>query len=343
MSDDASGSLHIASNQKMKRASNTRLRIRQSAVQVEEAPTMGFADTGTIEDFQVPIEKEFKVQDIARPKEIVSETIVVDSTNLDVLKNATEEQLSVVSRLIVRNAIPIMDEVLKKKFLQDVSILFRKDGDKDSNEIRKIFDNFWKYTVKLPMFGEGTTLEIENCFLVPYVHMYETKFDTLIMKYTDTMAKQVKLPAMNLNPHPESSLERLVVGKNVKLDCTGLTIETLVCINILSCVDTISLANEIRKLIILTEMNVIPDADPERGDMCFEFPLPRGVHTIYVPEAQEFKYNHYAIHRSNLKFVGIIPSAYYPSRMAVGIQKTWQPIHRESLEQDFVNLIRQGD
>lgn len=320
----------------MKRATNTRLRIRQNAVQVEEAPP-------TNEDFQIPIERESKPVrlDISNPKESILETIVIDSTNLDILKNATEEQLSVVSRLIVRNTIPIMDEVLKTKFLQDVYILFRKDGDKDSNEIRKIFDNFWKYTVKLPMFREGTTIEIENCFLVPYIHLYNTKFDTLVISYSDNMAKKVKLPVMNLNPHPESMLERIIVGRNVRIDCTGLNIETLVCMNVLSYGNTISLAREIRKLIILTEVNSKPDADPERGDMCVEFPLPSGVHTIFIPEAQEFRYDHYAIHRSNLKFVGIIPGVYYPSRMTVGIQKTWQPIHRESLEGDFVNMIRQ--
>lgn len=313
----------------MKRATNTRLRIRQSAGQIEQTPVVLDEVIPSKEVIQMP-----------PPSSIFKDVLEIDSSNLVILKNATEKDLSVVSKLVVRNVLPEMNEVLKRKFLQDVGILFRKDGDKESKEIRMLFDDFWKYSIRLPMFNSGTTLEIENCFLYPAIHLFGTRFDTFIISYDDDMFKRIKIPVMNLNPNKDSLLERIVVGRNVVIDCSGLDIETLVCINVLSYMDTLSSANSIRKIIILTEMNPVRDADPERGDMCVEFPLPNGIHTLFVPEAQEFLYNHYAIQRSSLKFVGIIPSVYYPGRAVIGIQKTWQPIHRESLEQEFVNIIR---
>jgi hypothetical protein len=202
------------------------------------------------------------------------------------------------------------------------------------------FEYFWQYEMKLRLFAPGTTLEIENCFIRPDKHLEGSQFDTLIVHYSDDMVYQMKLPVLSLNPPAETRLERIIVGRNAVIDCTKLDIEMLVCMNLLSYGDTIQKAKTIRRLVLLTEMNPVRDADPELGDMVSPMPLPNGLHTLFFPESQEFEYNHYAIQNSSLRFVGIIPSAYYPSRMSVGVQKTWQPIHRESLERDFIELIR---
>lgn len=347
----------------MKRATKTRLKIRQRAVEAsgagdlelpmefgkqnlenlfsetefQQQPRNGAKRKLAFPDEEVPISPKPKVEIL--PKELVLDSI----DKINILKNASTGQISNVERLIVRRLYPETFEdkpQLKKRFFRNPLLLWETDDkDKEANEIRLAFEYFW-VSLRLKDFSAGTTLELEDCFIRSEKHMYGTKFDTLIVNYSDELVNTIKLPVLSLNPPKNSLLERIIVGRNTVIDCTGLNIETLVCMNILSYGDTLFKAVNVRKLILLQEMNPVRDADPERGDMVVEFPLPNGVHTVFIPEAQEFRYDHYSVVNSNLQYVGIIPSAYYPGRMTVGIQKTWQPIHRESLEQDFVNLIR---
>lgn len=342
----------------MKRVSRTKLKIRPCAVQQEEAPLELELPTISRKQQQQELptisRKQQQQQQMAEQKQIVEEQItkpilltkflVIDSKeSRNALRNAGANDLKNVERVTVKGQFPsIFDEKfqLKRRFMQDPGLLFREDNDKESQEIRRAFEYFWQYEMNLRLFAPGTTLEIEDCFIHPQKHLVGAQFDTLLVGFSDDMVYQIKLPVLSLNPPEGSVLERIIVGRNAVIDCANLDIEMLVCMNLLSYGDTIQKARSIRRLIILNEMNPIRDADPERGDMVAAFPMPNGMHTIFFPECQEFEYNHYVIQNSKLAFVGIIPSAYYPSRMSVGVQKTWQPIHRESLERDFVELIR---
>jgi hypothetical protein len=330
----------------MKRVKGTKLKIVQCAVQEEGAPLELELPTISRKQQQqqeLPKTQPLLQEQITKPDLFVKVLVIDSKETRNLLRSATANDLKNVERLIVKEQLPdILEEKfqMKRRFLQDPGLLYREDSDKESQEIRLAFEYFWQYDLKLPFFASGTTLEIQDCFIHPEKHLVGTKFDTLLVGFSDDMVYQIRLPILLLNPPAESALERIIVGRNAVIDCTNLDIETLVCMNILSYGDTIQKARSIRRLILLTEMNPVRDADPECGDMVAVFPLPNGMHTLWFSECQEFEYNHYAIQNSNLKFVGIIPSAYYPSRMSVGVQKTWQPIHRESLERDFVELIR---
>lgn len=358
----------------MKRVPRTRLKIRQRAAAPDEAPGLRLSNdllpgidpdndipTGPsqqqpkkkqppreTQETQPPQEKQYELpqeqRDSPPPEIALGRVFVVDTPEKrKLLMSARETDLQVVERLVVKGMYPQIFEErmqLKKKFFQNPGILYQDPGrDKDIRDIQSAFEYFWVYDMRLKMFSPGTTLEIEDCFIRPDKHMLDCSVDTLVVHYSDRMISQVQLPPLSLNPDRESVLEKIVVGMNAVLDCTQLEVDTLVCTNILSYGDTLSKAKEIRRLILLTELNPIRDADPERGDMVPEIPLANGMHTLWFPEAQEFRYDHYSLQKSGLRFVGIIPSVYYPSRMAVGIQKTWQPIHRESLEEGFVHLI----
>jgi hypothetical protein len=336
----------------MKRVAKTRLKICQNRVKEErkpqelELPSMPRKqqDLPTISRKEQQQNQIMEEQKITKPDLLVKVLIIDSKESRNLLLNATANDVKNVERLVVKGQMPEDFEEnfeLKRKFAQDPGLLYRDDdNDKDANKIRMVFEYFWQYVMKLRLFDPGTTLEIEDCFIRPDKHLEGSQFDTLIIHYSDDMVYQIKLPILSLNPPAETRLERIIVGRNAVIDCTGLDVETLVCMNLLSYGDTIQKARSIRRLILLTEMNSVRDADPELGDMVSPMPLPNGLHTLFFPESQEFEYNHYAIQKSSLQFVGIIPSAYYPSRMSVGVQKTWQPIHRESLERDFVELIR---
>jgi hypothetical protein len=293
---------------------------------------------------QEPEQKQIIEEQITKTGLLVKVLIIDSKESRKMLLNASANDVKNVERLVIKGQMPTDFEEnfdLKRKFMQDPGLLYSDDtNDKDANKIRMVFEYFWQYEMKLRLFAAGTTLEIEDCFIRPDKHLEGSQFDTLIVNYSDDMVYQMKLPVLSLNPPAETKLERIIVGRNTVIDCTKLDIETLVCMNLLSYGDTIQKASSIRRLILLTEMNPVRNADPELGDMVSPMPLPNGLHTLFFPESQEFEYNHYAIQNSRLRFVGIIPSAYYPSRMSVGVQKTWQPIHRESLERDFIELIR---
>ena len=81
-------------------------------------------------------------------------------------------------------------------------------------------------------------------------------------------------------------------------------------------------AANIQTLVVVHSYNPLPDAEvsPAGG---YPLPSPPGLTTLVIPESQEFQYE---VGKTIIPdIVGIIPSSFYPSRFATGIQHAREP------------------
>ena len=201
----------------MKRATRTKLKILQKApaVPLGEIPEPFGLDEILREEREAERKRKLDEEQFREDKLIIPETqttdyifdktIIVDSPEKkNMLSSLTASDVKGVERLIVRRLYPeIFDQrfSLKKRFFQDPSVIYKSDTDiakdKELKEIVAAFENFWFREMKLQIFPEGTTLELEDCFIRPSMHMVDTFFDTLIVNYTDDMVSKVKLPILS--------------------------------------------------------------------------------------------------------------------------------------------------
>lgn len=141
---------------------------------------------------------------------------------------------------------------------------------------------------------------------------------TLRIKYTRDYQKPIE--PLRLKTPRIIPCERLVIDFGAKIDCTYLDVQQLVLYNMLSAVN-LDKAVSISTLVVVHAYNV---ADDNLTNNTFDLPAPSGLNLLVIPEAQEFNYQ---IRDAKLPdIIGIIPSSYYPSRFAIGIQHAREPV-----------------
>lgn len=154
--------------------------------------------------------------------------------------------------------------------------------------------------------------------IIDKVNVGNGMLTTIRIKYTREYQKPIE--PLKLKSYKIIPCERLIIDFGVRIDCTFLEVQQLVLYNMLSAVN-LDKAMAISTLVIVHSYNV---ADDNIDNKTFDLPQPSGLNLLIIPESQEFNYT---IRDSKLPdIIGILPSSYYPSRFAVGVQHAREPI-----------------
>jgi hypothetical protein len=175
---------------------------------------------------------------------------------------------------------------------------------------------------------QGVILEFVDCqypleTLLDNLNLQEGSVTTLVYRFTREYQKP-NLPIRCSRPLP---FERLVIDFGARLDAKDLDVQNLVLYNMLS-VYNLNDAKNISNLTVVHSFNPVDDAEisPREG---FDIPNPRGLTTLVIPEAQEFKYE---LGKTAIPdVIGILQSSFYPSRLAIGLQQSREPLSRSNL------------
>lgn len=169
----------------------------------------------------------------------------------------------------------------------------------------------------------GLTLEFVDCqypleTLLENISLKQGALDTVIYRFTRSYQK----PTKPITCSKEPPFERLVIDFGARIDASEARVRNLVLYNMLSAVNLESASN-INTLVIVHSYNPIHDSEvsPTGG---YPLPYPPGLSTLVIPESQEFQYE---VGKTIIPdIVGVIPSSFYPSRFATGIQQAREPI-----------------
>jgi hypothetical protein len=186
----------------------------------------------------------------------------------------------------------------------------------------------------------GLTLEFVDCqypleILLENLHLNPSALTTVIYRFTRAYQRSLK-PIRCTQPLP---FERLVIDFGARLDAEGIHVQNLVLYNMLSVVN-LEKAASISTLVIVHSYNPHPDAEVSnvRG---YSLPSPPGLSTLVIPESQEF---HYELGKTIIPdIVGIIPSSFYPSRFATGIQQAREPFTVSQLPEVVYELYSRAN
>jgi len=168
----------------------------------------------------------------------------------------------------------------------------------------------------------GLTLEFVDCHypletLLDNLHLKPFALTTVVYRFTRDYQK----PLTPITCSRELPFERLVIDFGARLDASEIRVNHLVLYNMLSVIN-LDQAASINTLIIVHSYNTIQDAEiaPTEG---YPLPNPPGLRTLVVPESQEFQYE---VGKTIIPdVVGFIPSSFYPSRFATGLQQAREP------------------
>jgi hypothetical protein len=229
---------------------------------------------------------------------------------------------------VIRN---LMD-VIKLNNLSDVSKIerIRIEGYEEIAQGRAF---------NLDMFPQdhGLTLEIVDCQyplenFIQYLTLKPDALTTVVYRYS----REYQRPLTALSYRGQLPFERLVVDFGARVDLTGLSVQNLVLYNLLSATN-IDKAARISTLVIVHAYNVVSDSEVSAvgGNFDsklaggFSLPSPPGLVNLVIPEAQEFQYE---LSKTIIPdIIGIIPSSFYPSRFATGIQQAREPISKSRM------------
>jgi hypothetical protein len=174
----------------------------------------------------------------------------------------------------------------------------------------------------------GLTLEFIDCqypleTLLDSLHLKPSTLTTVIYRFT----REYQKPLRPLTCSRELPFERLVIDFGARLDATNLRVQNLVLYNLLS-VTNLERALHIQTLVVVHSFNPTTDSELTPTDG-FQLPSPQGLSMLIIPESQEFQYE---VRRTVIPdIVGIIPSSFYPSRFATGIQQAREPFSKSQL------------
>jgi hypothetical protein len=186
----------------------------------------------------------------------------------------------------------------------------------------------------------GLTLEFIDCqypleTLLDNLHLKPYSLTTVIYRFT----REYQRPVRPLTCSRELPFERLVIDFGARLDATNLRIQNLVLYNLLS-VTNLDKALHIHTLTIIHSHNIVPDGEvsPTGG---YTLPYPQGLTMLVIPESQEFQYE---VGKTIIPdIVGIIPSSFYPSRFATGIQQAREPFSKSQLPEIVYELYSRAN
>lgn len=236
-----------------------------------------------------------------------------------------------------------LTDVIKLNNLSDVSNITRVriEGYEDISQGRSF---------SLDMFprDHGLTLEIVNCQypledLVRSINVKTDALTTVVYRYS----REYQRPLTALSYRGQLPFERLVVDFGARVDLVGLSVQNLVLYNLLSATN-LDKAGSIQTLVIVHAYNVVPDSEGSGVGGNFDsnlssgFLLPTisGLTTLVIPEAQEFQYE---LSKTVIPdIIGIIPSSFYPSRFATGIQQAREPFSRSRMPDVVYEMYSQS-
>jgi hypothetical protein len=176
----------------------------------------------------------------------------------------------------------------------------------------------------------GILLEFIDCQyplekIIDDLSIQEGAVTTVRYKFTREYQKPVNTLSCRNRRLP---FERLVIDFGAKIDCEELRIHQLVLYNLLS-------ASNLPKTIHIDTLVVVHSYN--QGDTVFELPQAK---TLVIPESQEFKYE--TLKTKIPDVIGIIPSSYYPSRFATGIQRAREPISKSVIPEVIYEVFSQS-
>lgn len=228
-----------------------------------------------------------------------------------------------------------MNAFKKLYVIEDLESLKRFSEMRSYDHLERLRINGYDDIGKLKMFNlhgfpidHGLTLEFIDCQyplekIIDDLALQEGAVTTVRYKYT----RRYQKPVTTLTcPGRKLPFERLVVDFGAKIECEGLRVHQLVIYNLLSAVN-ISQAVHIDTLVVVHSFNV--HEDEELRTSAFDLPSAPGLKTLVIPESQEFKYE---TNKTTIPdIIGVIPSSYYPSRFATGIQQAREPVSKSNL------------
>lgn len=172
------------------------------------------------------------------------------------------------------------------------------------------------------------TLEISNSFfplcMLRYLKVPSGRIGTLIYRCTEEFIRRYQpTPLISSKPLDEH-VERLIIGENMVIDCTGLSVHQLVLFNPRSALN-IGKAKNIHTLVIVHGI----------GEK-IRLPTCPGIRTLVLPQEQEIEYT---FMKTKLPPVmGFIPSKFEPSAFARGVQLAREPFEKSRMEEEVFDL-----
>lgn len=285
---------------------------------------------------------------------IIDNTIEGDERLRDILKL----DFGGIEVLKIVNRIPkslVRDASLRNQFYENISEIMYDDSVTDvlpgkitdnDDLIRLAWKRFWEGDeeeggIPIDRLSPGTTLEIVDTFIHPSIHMRNCKSDTLILSYSDSLVRnsRYRIPILRFAKIRENckGLYRIIIGRGAVLDCSELVIQHLVGTNILS-FRNIS-KGRVTNLYYMNEVNPNHDDDDHESlqEKIPQLRLPNDIVSLWIPDSQEFHL--VGGWGPTLQFIGILPTSFYPSRLTMAVQKTWQPHHHECIEKVLLEQV----
>lgn len=257
--------------------------------------------------------------------------VVIDNLG-DLLTYSHEEE---VDKITVRNIIHplIRRDDIYLNILKTDSLL-----EEDSENVRRVTHflmRMWSRDedyggVKLTDLKRGSniTLEVIDTYLplniLRHLKIQKDVIGTLIYRYSEEFVRTHRPPAIIAQRPLDDMIERLIIGENAIIDCTGLSIQHLVLFNI-RCVKNLSKARKINTLVVVHGI-----------DEKIRLPTCPGLNTLVIPQEQDVEYTFMKTKIPSI--IGFIPSKFQPSAFARGIQLAREPFEKSRMEEEVFDM-----
>lgn len=249
--------------------------------------------------------------------------------------------------MVYRNGYSTKEELIQMFVIRELKDLISLGEMTDISSIEKIRIEGFEEVVGNRAFhldrfpqDHGLTLEFIDCHypletLAENLHLKPFALTTVIYRFT----RNYQNPLAPLSCTKQLPFERLVVDFGARLNAEGLRIQNLVLYNMLSVINLERAAN-INTLVIVHSYNPLPDAEVSPKDG-YPLPYPQGLTTLVIPESQEFQYE---LGKTMIPdIIGIIPSSFYPSRFASGIQQAREPLSTSQLPEIVYEMFSRSN
>lgn len=197
--------------------------------------------------------------------------------------------------------------------------------------LRKIWTNDEDYggvkLIDIPK-NSNITLEISNSFfplcMLNYLKIPTGRIGTLIYNCSENFIRKYQPSALVSQKPLDDHIERLIIGENMVIDCTGLSVNQLVLFNPRSALN-IGKAKNIHTLVIVHGI----------GEK-IRLPTCPGIRTLILPQEQEIEYTFMKTKIPTV--IGFIPSKFEPSAFARGVQLAREPFEKSRMEEEVFEL-----
>jgi len=218
--------------------------------------------------------------------------------------------------------------------------IIRKDQilDEDSEPVRRVLHFLKKLWMEDEDYGgfkllsiqknANLTLEIIDSFfplcLLKHIKLPQGRIGTLIYRNTEDFVRNNR-PSPLVSQRPlDDYIERLVIGENAVVDCTGLSVHQLVLFNS-RCALNIGKAKKIHTLVIVHGIG-------ER----IRLPTCPGIKVLVLPQEQEIEYTFMKTKLPDV--VGFVPSKFEPSAFARGVQLAREPFEKSHMPREVYDM-----